>query len=280
MAEERGPFFPKPLNHAFYESVEAELTRARFRQAARLDSLDGTLLEVERGSFLRIELVDGPQIVNVFAFNRADPDERLWHQSLISEGLFLQRFSRLWGTMARYRPLLTVVEETVEQRARMGDIARHHSLIGGSGTPSDWAHAGGAAGVRSTWEQFASLMERRSLSPHLITQNVSLFQKSYVDWLSQRLEIVPSDALRGDRITFFVEIDLCVLFALSPYGDGSQPASERNGHDVRAVAVTVATSGFEPLGWPYPGIPYPDLALYADSEGTRSDAPQKVVLPR
>jgi uncharacterized protein YcgI (DUF1989 family) len=277
--EAHGPFCPKPFERGFYERVRSSLSGAPFREVARLVALDGALIEAVRGSMVRIELLECAQIVNMFAFNRDDPDERLWHQSLVSEGLFLKVFSRLWGTMARYRPLLTVIEESVQ--SRLGDVglARHHPLLGGSGTPADWRYAGGPEGVRTTWEQFASLMAGRSLSPHLITQNVSLFQKSYVDGNSQRLEVVPSDAARGDRVTFFVEVDLCILVVLSPYVDGSRPATERDGTDVQAVSVAVAESSFEPLGWPYPGVPYPDLALYLGSDGSRSSAPEQIQLP-
>ena len=257
MADARGTFFPRPFRRAFYELVCASLPAAAFSEAARLDSLDGALVEAPRGSLVRVELLEGAQIVNLFALARDDPEERLWHQSLISEGLFVRRFTRLWGTLPRYRPLLTAVEESLEPRLGGHGPARHHPLLGGSGTPADWRAAGGPAGVRTTWEQLAGLLEARGLPPHLITQNASLFQRSYVDGDRQRLEIVPSAAEAGDRVTFFAEIDLCLLVALSPYVDGSRSAAERDGADVRAVSVAVAETALEPLGWPYPDAASP-----------------------
>ena len=90
-----GTFFPRPFRRAFYEPVCASLPAAAFREAG-LDSLEERSSK-RRGSLVRVELLEGAQIVNLFALARDDPEERLWHQSLISEGLFVRRFTRLGG---------------------------------------------------------------------------------------------------------------------------------------------------------------------------------------
>ena len=94
-----------------------------------------------------------------------------------------------------------------------------------------------------------------------------------VDGPTQQFQIYPSDARAGDRVTLFAEIDLMVLLALSPYIDGSRSPAEIGDPQPRAVKITVRERVAEPLGWPYPGVPYPDLSLYEDSEGHRVDEP-------
>jgi uncharacterized protein YcgI (DUF1989 family) len=266
---------PMPLDREFYSDItfgeNMKRVKAPTRTVLQLSGFEGSSVEVAAGEVLTISLLEGPQIVNLFAFNSADPDERLWlNQSQCREGHFLTRYSRLWGTMARVRPLMTVLEETVVTREPFG---HHHPVLGGSGTPADWRYAGGQPGIRTTWEQFAGLMEERDLSPALLKENVCLFQKARIDPFTQRVEILPSDALAGDRLTFFAEIDLCVLIALSPYIDGSVPAPELGEPEPRAIEVTVAERLATPLPWPYPGVAYPDLDHYLDATGVRSTEP-------
>ena len=263
---------PTPIDVSFYAGVRDALPDAITRERFTLAGLDGQSVELNAGETLDLQLLDGPQIVNLFAFNSEDSDERIWHQSVIREGLFATRGVRIWGTMARNRPLLTVVEDTVcsDPRAAFG---QHHIYFGGSGTPADWQFAGGADGVPTTWDQFAGLMHARGLDPALLLKSVCFFQKATIDPLPMRVEMLASDAVAGDHVTLFAEIDLCVLLALSPYEDGGRPAGEIGVPHPRPVSVTITHPIAEPLGWPPDGISYPDLTRYLGADGTRSREP-------
>ncbi len=81
---------------------------------------------------------------------------------------------------------------------------------------------------------------------------------------------MPSNAVTGDSITLFAEIDLCLLVALSPYVDGSRAASEPGLPEPRPVRIEVSERIAEPLPWPYPGLSYPDMDRYLAEDGTRS----------
>jgi uncharacterized protein YcgI (DUF1989 family) len=270
---ERSPHLvPTPIDAAFYADVRAASPTARTRDERRLDDLSGTAVDLRAGETLDLRLLEGPQIVNLFAFNPQDPDERIWHQSVIREGLFTTRGTRIWGTMARNRPLLTVVEDTVCSDPRQ-PFGQHHLYFGGSGTPAEWHFGGGADGVRTTWEQLAGLLEDRDVDPALLLENVCFFQKATVDQLPMRVELLRSDAVAGDHVTLFAEIDLVVLLALSPYEDGGRPAHEIGIPQPKAVGVSVSEPVAQPLPWPYEGISYPDMNRYLDDEGHRSREP-------
>jgi hypothetical protein len=71
-------------------------------------------------------------------------------------------------------------------------------------------------------------------------------------------------------VTLFAEMNLVVMLALSPFVDGSPPVAAPQ---PRAVEVSVCQQVAEPLGWPYPNMGYPDLDLYLDNAGVRSDEP-------
>jgi len=195
-------------------------------------------VDVAAGELVTVELLEGAQIVSMFLFNAHDHDERFWNQGSVREGLFLTRYSRLWGTMARYRPLATVLEDTLAPHEPLG---YHHPVLSSLGTPAEWRWAGGASTVRTTWEQFASLVSLRGIDTFFVTENIALFQKSAIVPYEQRLTMLPSDAIRGDRLTLFAEIDLCILFALSPYRDGSCPPHELTDLRPRSVGITVTT---------------------------------------
>jgi len=170
----------------------------------------------------------------------------------------------LWGTMARFRPLATVIEDTVVTLRRTGEPQSfHHFAHGGSGTPADWRFRGGRLGVSSTWERLVGAMSDVGLSAHSLTENLSLFQKTAIDPITQVLTLLPSDAMPGDRIVWFAEIDLVLAVAASPYREGGVPVAALDG-STRPVVVEVEENAATPLGWPYPGIAYPDLSLYVD----------------
>jgi uncharacterized protein YcgI (DUF1989 family) len=262
---------PTPIKREHYMELAARYNDqvAAVAENFVLDDFSGLAVSVPAGAALELKLLRGPQIVNLFAFNTADPDERMWHQSVIREGIFLKRYSRVWGTMARYRPLLTVLEDTVVADPGW-PAAQHHPFYGGSGTPRDWRALGGAPDVPSTWEQFGSLLDALDVPRHILAENLCLFQKSVIDPATLRIAIVPSDAVMGDAVVLFAEIDLRVLVALSPYRDGS-PMAGAVRPQPRPVRVSVTEKLGDPLPWPYPDVSYPDLGAYVDASGRRSD---------
>ncbi|MDO8210181.1 urea carboxylase-associated family protein [Conexibacter sp. CPCC 206217] len=263
---------PTPLDRSFYDELIAALATASRSSTVTLDDLSGATVDLRAGETITIELVEGPQIVNLFAFNPHDPDERMWHMSVLRDGLFPTVGNRIWSTMARNRPMLTFLEDTVCADPR-GPFGQHHLYFGGSGTPADWRFGGGDESVRTTWQQLAEQLSARGASPSLLLENLCLFQKATVDVRPMRVEILPSDAVAGDRVTLFAEIDLTVALALSPYIDGARPASTPGLPAPRRVDVHVGERLAAPLPWPYPGLSYPDLSLYLDEHGVRSREP-------
>ena len=266
---------PRRFCKPFYADLRRGLGSERVREERILSAPTGAVFRSGAGELTTIELVEGPQMVSLFLVNPSDPDERYWAtQTGLSEGMFLTRYSRLWGTMARYRPLLTLLDDTVTPRPFL-DVphAAHHPVFGDYGTPAEWQYCGGAPGVTSSWEQLVAAAQSAGVASDLPTEPACLFQKSAFDAVTQRWRILPTDAVKGDRVTFFSEIDLLVLVALSPFVDGSRPAADLAGAAPRAVRIALSEPVAAPLGWPYEGQPYPDLSLYLNEEGVRSSEP-------
>lgn len=268
---------PQPFDADYYTGLVARRDQWTPRTTSILDGNRGTICQLNAGELIRFRLLAGAQIVHLFPFNTHDPDERYYaHHTVLIEGLWLARYSRLFGVMARYRPLMTILEDTVTPpRSPSAHVApgRHHTVFGGAGTPLDWRLGGGRHGVLSTWEQQALLLENLGLSPGLIKDEACLFQKVAIDPYSQQLLPQPSDALPGDVVTLFAELDLTVLVTLSPYVDGGRTAAAVGDEQPRPVEITIYDRIADPLPWPYPGQPYPDISLYLDETGARSDVP-------
>lgn len=268
-----GHLCPMPFEKGFYSDLLARRDGWRAASTTVLADTGGLACELSAGQALRLRLLEGAQIVHLFPFNAADPDERYYAQhTILIEGLWLTRFSRLFGTMARYRPLMTVLEDTVAapRGPELSTPGWHHPVFGGWGTPADWRLSGGRAGVPSAWEQLTGLLRAGGHDPALLRDEACLFQKVAIEPDGRRVRHVGSDALAGDHVTLFAEIDLVVLLALSPYLEGGRPASEIGDAGPRAVEATVFEPLAAPLAWPYPGEPYPDIARYLDADGRRA----------
>lgn len=230
-------------------------------------------MSLTAGEILVVELLEGPQIVGLLPFSSYDFDERLWAQeTMLLEGFWLSRYTRLWGTMARCRPLLTCLDDTVRtKRVTGGQRASHHPIVGGWNTPRQWELAGGAPDQLTVWEQLVAGLAEHGQAAELVKEELGLFAKAQLDPYTLRQRLLPSDATVGDSVVLFAEMDLVVMFALSPYVDGkSVSLAGLAATDPRPVRLSRREKIADPLPWPYPGGGYPDLGLYVDAAGYRT----------
>jgi uncharacterized protein YcgI (DUF1989 family) len=74
----------------------------------------GKAFVVKKGQTFRLTCIDGPQIADVCLWNANDYQERFWaHMTLNREGIWVAPFNRLWSNMPKFRPMMTVIEDTV-----------------------------------------------------------------------------------------------------------------------------------------------------------------------
>lgn len=232
--------------------------------------MDGVVITLAPSDILRLTVIERAQVVHMYAWNPDDPDERIWtNETSSKEDAFLAVDHRIWGTMARFRPLLTVVEDSVGARQVPGDgQGRHHFVLGGWETPFAWAVGGGNPEIPTTWHRFRALLDAAGVDPVLYRDHVSLFQRVMVDMSTQHFDVVGSDAQAGDRLAFFAEIPLAVALVPSPYREGGTWPADLDG-TTNPVRWEILHVDVPPPGWPYPGVPYPDLTRYVDKRGHR-----------
>jgi hypothetical protein len=98
----------------------------------------GKAFVVRKGQAARIICVEGPQVADVCIWNADNYEEYFWNEFTLSrEGLFLTTFSRLWSNMPKLRPMMTIIEDTVETKPTFPG-AGHHYCFGAHCNPHYW----------------------------------------------------------------------------------------------------------------------------------------------
>ena len=252
----------RPIDKGFYDRLIAALPAGTPVRTTTLEP-GGSVVAASSGDIVRITLEEAAQVVLLYAWNPTEPRERVWCQETSSlEGCYLHPKGRLWSKMPWFHALLAMLEDTVPIEDGPDALkGRHHFILDGWETPALWNADGGDPRGPSGWQVMHSLVGRTGADPSLHRDHVALFRKVAVDEDTQRLHVMPSAAAAGDRVTLYAEMDVSIALVPSPYIDDSTPAADID-QPTRPVRIDVWPSGVEPLGWPYPGVPYPEIEPY------------------
>ncbi len=243
--------FPTPsLDRRFYEELRAQRHRFRLVQRVEIPKESGRGFQVPRGHSVRIVCAEGPQIADIDFFNADDPQERLWaNQTLNREGAHLTTFSRLWSNMPRFRPLMTIIEDTV-QTVPTNPGARHHIILGAHCNPYYWLVATGQPNHSSCYTNLVAAIAPFGLGPEHVHDNLNLFQKTRIDPGTSRYVTEASDAKPGDFVEFYAEMSILMAVSACPVGSGNF-AAERGTSDTKPLAAEIYETGIPPLPFAY-----------------------------
>lgn len=243
-----GPPFDKP----FYETLRSKAsTFTKVYEQPIAVSDGGGAIRVQAGQVLRISCPDGPQISDVCFWNADDPTEMLWNdQTLNQEGLYLSTFSRLWSTMPWYRPLMTIIDDTVVTVSEGPPRTRHHSIIAAHCNPHNWFWTFGQSTEHefvtyNCWSNLAKAIKRFGLGPEALHDNLNLFQRIGLDPTTFKQFTEPSCAVAGDHVDFFAEHNVIVAASICPSGADSLPPTTQHGQ--LPLLFEVFDTGIAPL---------------------------------
>lgn len=245
-----------PFDREFYESLIAGREDFSLANSHELTET-GYGFEVGEGQTFRLTLLGGPQILDVCFISADDPDEHYFTGAQMAiEGGRVTRFTRLWGTPPRSRPLATCIADTVAYRPNSRRTRDHHSY-GGHCNAHLW-HLYTDAHHRPCYDNLRYGFAMLGLHQRYIYDNLNLFQRSGLDPFSGADLVDESDAVVGDYIEFYAETDLYVSVSICPNSGGSNALreswSETGLSDpVYPIRVDVFDTGVSPLGWPYDG---------------------------
>jgi uncharacterized protein YcgI (DUF1989 family) len=211
----------------------------------------GRHIRVAHGDILRLACPDGGQVADVCIFNAADPTEHLWaNQTLLREGAHVTRGTRLWGTMPLYRPLATVITDTVSERVDP-DETRHHIILGAHCTRYMWLIATGRPDHPNCYDQLCDGVDAAGIPRELIHDNVNFFQRTRLDASSDQYVTEASAVRPGDYVELYSEMDLVLAISACPMGSGRHRA-ETGQRDTQRLLATTYRSSHRPPKFSYP----------------------------
>lgn len=244
--------FPTPsLDQVFYENVRSRRSAFRLAEEILIPKEAGKGFLVRRGQTVRLVCIDGPQVADMDIFNASDPQEHLWaNQTLNREGAHLTTFSRLWSSMPHFRPLMTIIEDTVKTvPTHCG--ARHHIILGAHCNPYYWLLATGDRTHSNCYSNLVSAIAPFGLGPEFVHDNLNVFQKTRIDANTSRYVSEGSDAQQGDYVEFFAEIDVLVAVSACP-GGSLRYAAETGLSDPKPLIAQIFDTGVDPVPFAYP----------------------------
>lgn len=215
---------------AFYARLVSPDARRRQVLDATIPARHGRAFTVRRGQILRIACIEGPQVADVIAFNLEDPSERFWAaRSRVIHGAHLGVGDRLWSCPPRTRPMLTVIADSLAH-APLPHGARSHDLLFCRCDARHYEIANGVSGARNCQDNLAEAIRPFGLGHGDVHDPFNVFMTTGLND-EGRPFYLPCDAVRGDYVEFFAEIDCLVAASACPGGS--------SGALSRALGVTV-----------------------------------------
>lgn len=249
MAEWKHPMPPFP--RAYFERIRA--ARSSFRRVTQLTippNDPGKAFLVKKGQSARIICLEGPQIADVCFWNANDHKERFWNEyTLNREGIFVTTFKRLWSNMPKFRPMMTIIEDTVKNlESHPG--ARHHYVFGAHCNPHVWywvTHDKTHPYVTTTncYYNLIHAIKPFGMTADDLHDNLNLFMKCYIDPDTSLHPVEASDAKRGDYMEFYAEMDVLIGVSLCPSGSGRQHLSQYQ-YEQFPLGIEIYDTGIDP----------------------------------
>lgn len=240
-----------PFDEGFYQRVAR--SRSTFELVeSHVPSGTAHGFRVDAGNVFRLAMMERAQILDVDLFNAEDLTEHYASGAQFHiEGTLVTRFTRIWGTPPRSRPIATVINDSVRWLDNPGAL-RDHKSYGGHCHPHHWVLFAGRH-PNTCYDNLRAGLAMLGYSQRHIHDNLNLFEKMGMDPYTGQHTHAKSDARAEDFMEFYAEIPLMVVVSLCPYGDGSVPPARWADTQPRVspVRIEVLETGIAPLGWPY-----------------------------
>jgi uncharacterized protein YcgI (DUF1989 family) len=193
---------------------------------------------VDAGQVFRIVELEGPQIGDVWLFNRHDPAEHfMGHTTFLYEGAYPKQYSRFWSCMPHVRPMATLLLEH-SGAPELPENFNNHVVLGGHCTAQQWEMLSGRQNHPSCHANGIEAVSPFGMGEaDIVHDNFMVFQPSFIGPDGSG-DSVPTVAEPGDFAEFYAEMDLIVAVSACPVGDYAVPMTEPDG-------ITARPLGFE-----------------------------------
>jgi uncharacterized protein YcgI (DUF1989 family) len=246
---ERKPQPQYQLDKAFYDRIRAASPNYKLVEKFDVPHRSGRGFNVKNGQTFRFVTVEGPQIGDVNFWNTHNTKEcfsttRTW----VMEGFVVDVDTRLWSGPPWFRPLATCIEDTVINQPTGKPY--HHHYTRTHCTTEQYELWTGRPGMNSCHLNLLQAIEPFGLKEEDIQNDTFMVhQKTYVDPVSGRTDVIRGDSKPGDYVEFYAELDLIVALSACPRGEGDHTV--RPGDEVgHPLGVEVYVTGIQPKEFP------------------------------
>jgi uncharacterized protein YcgI (DUF1989 family) len=210
----------------FYIELSKKRSVFELIERSEIPAQSGKAFSVKAGEVFRIIQTEGPQIGDVWIFNKNNTSEKfMGHTTFLHEGAYLSQYSQLWSCMPHVRPLATVLIEH-SGNPELPENFHNHVVLGGHCTENQWEMLTGIKGHNSCHANGIQAVAPFGLSEQdILHDNFMVFQPSFIRPDGSG-DSVPSQSKPGDYIEFYADMDLIVAISACPVGDYSVPISE------------------------------------------------------
>ncbi len=240
------------LDHAnfdreFYEDLNRGRPGFKLKRSIAIGPRSGKAFVVKAGEIFRIVETEGPQICDLWLFNRKNPKEHFWsNYTMVLEGVYLKQYGRLWSNMPWFRPMATFMEETVRSRGGFPHIIS----FGSHCTSELWELHSGIKGLNSCHINGLNAIAPFGLKEENLHDNLNVHMKVEINPNDGQVSVSKSDCVRGDYAEFFAELDLLAAVSACPLGDGSYPNSMPEKMIVGPLEIEIYSTGIRPKTFP------------------------------
>lgn len=191
----------------------------------------GKAFRVGKGQVLRLTQPEGPQVIDLNAFNAANPREALGSSvTRREEGIHVTVGNSLWTCAPWERPMFSIVADTVKHGNSPSGARSHDFLMGRcSRARRQRAYDSDTPGCQ---EILAAAIEEFELTEDYVHDPFNVFMKTGLDAKGKSFW-EPADAVKGDYIDLRAEMDCIVAISACP-GMSSGPGERPVGVEIYA----------------------------------------------
>ncbi len=211
------------VDRAFYGRLATETARRQLVHKEVIPVRSGHAWEVPAGHIVRFSMIEGPQVLDLNLWYRADPRERFWAaRTRQFYGAHVTTFDRLWSTLPFLRPLATIIADSLAYGLDE-DGAGCHDLLGTRCDPYVSQLLSGSAYDFHCHSNLVRAIQPYGLTEFDVHDVINLFQVTGLTAGDERYYVKPSPAYVGDHLELFAEVDLLCAASTCPGGDLSVP---------------------------------------------------------
>lgn len=262
---------PLAVDPALYGRIGADHAGRTLRERFRVPIRSGRAWVVRAGEVCRLQLTEGPQVVDLNLWSLHNPREKFWasrtkqlHSAHMAFG------HRFWSVLPYLRPMATVVADTVDY-GYDADGAGCHDLLGTRCDPYVHKLLTGQTLDCCCHSNLVRAVAPHRLGEYDIHDVLNVFQVTGLAPDGHQYFVKPCPAKPGDYFEFFAEIDLLAAISTCPHGDMSVPIWGPNAADPLDVCRPLDVEVYALAPSTLAGWRSPPVSDYAGLHGLRLD---------